>query len=807
MSEKSYVLTTALIILMFCINTGADAPRELQLSGQIVDCTSGDPIYRAIVRLDSLSHFTTTDKDGSFSLTIPAQGATFVIIDKLGYKAVKHSVSHIRQLNGLVTLCPEPLILPEITVRASRLTDPHQLHRFDPDARFIDRSDLDTTPVFEAPDVMRSLQTLAGVMPANEADPRLSIKGGRVDQNLILLDGAVLYYPYHSMGTVSALPTDVIGSVQLTPGGFSAAYGDRLSSVIDMKSRDPEKANFSTRADINIAQGSLTASTRPSDRWGVLLSARTNFSDMNSFIPDDFGFSFYDFYGKTDLILSKSLELELFALLTSDLQTFRTDSKMHLNSTTDEDTLTCNRVYERDLGHGSGVVSLAATFTPHPDLVSSLQIYQSRALASFAIRQKLESPETIAPRFKPALDQAQQYIRQWNQKEGADIANTLTDYTIKGELLWMTGKTTLSTGFSLSRIDFDYGWERRPEFSPYVRLFFDHAPNEAFLYQDNLSRSAAFAELAGNPVPAVHYRSGIRITYRSSGSISVDPRLNLSIDLGQDTQIQGAVGRFSQGMNTALERGLVGFLPLYFPVTEPVLPRAWHMLVSLKNRPQTGFGFAMTGYIKRFSNLPMSRGPEPSFTYHTGMARGLGFELYYAGHDLTASLSYTLSHSYRNTQSGRIDFPTDHRHVLKAHTVYRWGSLSLSVAGRFNTGQPYDPGSFNGFYIRPGYNYFHGNDWISHYGTVQIDVPHSVIRYPSYHRLDLSLRYDRATILGIDISPYLSIYNVYSRPNVLYYTDLRIEGREGEGLYQNPRMVRDAFSVLITPTVGVQVEF
>ena len=116
-------------------------------------------------------------------------------------------------------------------------------------------------------DVMRSIQLLPGVQSAGDVSARYYVRGGASNENLVLLNGIPIYNPFHALGILSVIDPDIINSVEFYKGGFGAKYGGRLSSVMNIITKDGNRNNFGATA----ALSELTAKGLLKDRYPTAL--------------------------------------------------------------------------------------------------------------------------------------------------------------------------------------------------------------------------------------------------------------------------------------------------------------------------------------------------------------------------------------------------------------------------------------------------------------------------------------------------------------------------------------------------------
>jgi outer membrane receptor protein involved in Fe transport len=131
-------------------------------------------------------------------------------------------------------------------------------------------------------DVLRSLQLLPGVSAAGEASNGISVRGGTLDQNLLLLDGAPVFTPTHLFGLFTVFTPDAVGGIDLYRGNIPARFGGRVSSVVDVRSRTPNSESLILKGGIGLVSSNLSVETPigKSGKWNVLLAGRGGFNDF-----------------------------------------------------------------------------------------------------------------------------------------------------------------------------------------------------------------------------------------------------------------------------------------------------------------------------------------------------------------------------------------------------------------------------------------------------------------------------------------------------------------------------------------------
>ena len=242
------VLTLMLVTVLFLVSASASAQETGAVKGQVVD-EEGRPVASATVVIRSIGMTVISDQDGTFLLSGIPVGSHTLEISGQGFttqavEAPRVNVGEIVEV--LVQLVPLPVALDEIQVTASV-----SILRDQPTAAIaLDREEISELPHF-GDDLYRAINVLPGTS-GGDFSARFAVRGGLHDETLVTLDDQELMEPFHLkdfQGIFSIIDPEAIGGVELTPGGFTAKYGDRMTGVLDMVTRSPK----ATRAGIGIS--------------------------------------------------------------------------------------------------------------------------------------------------------------------------------------------------------------------------------------------------------------------------------------------------------------------------------------------------------------------------------------------------------------------------------------------------------------------------------------------------------------------------------------------------------------------------
>lgn len=250
-----------------------------ELSGIVRDSLTGEPINNAAIRLNFDKTGLYTDSTGTFTIMLTEADYT-VIISRLGYRPyrVKFKLnSNIRFDVKLMSVAKE---LEEVVISTQSVDE-------NVSRPLLGVTQMNIKTIKKLPaimgevDVLRSLQMLPGVTSVGEASNGVNIRGGAVDQNLILLDDAPIFNPTHLFGLFSVFPPDAVSGMELYKGTTPARFGGRAASVLDISMANPSLDKFSLQGGISFVANRLTAEIPlVKDKVGLLVSGRGAFNDF-----------------------------------------------------------------------------------------------------------------------------------------------------------------------------------------------------------------------------------------------------------------------------------------------------------------------------------------------------------------------------------------------------------------------------------------------------------------------------------------------------------------------------------------------
>ena len=267
---------TSLFVLLCGVLLGQTYP----LTVVTTDAETGEALGFVNVQVAGTRLAGTTDAAGELTLDVPA-GELTVLASFVGYEATSTVVTVAGPARVAVALPPSAQQLETITVSSNDASD--RLERPLMGVERLSIAEIEVLPVaLGEVDVFRGLQLLSGVNSAGEASNGLSVRGGTIDQNLVLLDGAPIFTPTHLFGLFSVFTPDAIGGVDLYRANIPARFGGRVSSVLDVRTRNPSSGKFKMQGGIGLVSSHLSVET-PLDKRNklqLLAAGRGGFNDF-----------------------------------------------------------------------------------------------------------------------------------------------------------------------------------------------------------------------------------------------------------------------------------------------------------------------------------------------------------------------------------------------------------------------------------------------------------------------------------------------------------------------------------------------
>ena len=733
------------------------AQSKYTLNGFIRDSLTGESLSGASVSLASSNRGAASNSYGFYSITLE-KNTYRITASYVGYRTQTIEVNLDSSFTFDFALVPNSFANNNVTITARRRdqnVSQAQMGRFDLSIERIKQ----IPALLGEVDPLKALQFLPGVRNAGEGNAGIYVRGGGPDQNLIVLDDAVVYNTGHLFGFFSVFNGDAIKNVTLIKGGMPAQYGGRLSSVVDVTMKDGNNQDFQTEGGIGLLASRFSVQGPiEKDKSSFLVAGRRTYVDglVKPFLRNGnlagSGYYFYDLNTKMNFKFGPKDRLFLSGYFGRDVFDFKNKerafgSSIPWGNTTG--TVRWNHIFSRRLFSNTTLV--------YNDYKFKFDAFQNdfRFILSSGIRDlnaKIDFDYFPSPEHK--IKYGVQYTYHTflpNQLSGSQGTTTFEPQN--------TGKKFAREVAAYIQDD----WEVNEKLKINTGLRFS-----GFSQVGKYTRYTKDAN--GNPTDSVLYGKGE--TVKNYGG--VEPRLTLRYKLSDASSIKGAVTRNLQYIHLATNSGTTLPTDLWVPSTYRTRPQlGWQYAVGyFKNLKDNTWETSVELYYKTMSNqieyregyTPGLNDPEEDFVYGKGWSYGAEFFLNKTRGRLTGWVGYTLSWTWRkfNDLNFGNKFPTkyDRRHDMSIVAAYDL-SKKWKLSGDFVFGTGNATTYPERFYII-------GGVLTQEYSKI------NEYRLPSYHRLDFTatLTPKPNSTKRFKTNWVFSIYNVYSRlnPYFIYFS-------------------------------------
>jgi len=309
--------------------------KSFVLSGQIKNNVTGEPIPNLVISVPDKNINAVTDIEGKYRIDLPA-GANDLELQSLGIENLKKKVIIYNDGTFNFNLAENPELLDEVIIDADKDSNVKDAVT---GITQIEVKEIKTIPlVLGERDVLKVATTLPGISTAGEGVAGYNVRGGNTDQNLILLDNAVIYNPTHFFGIFSALNPFTTDDVDIYKGSIPAQYGGRLSSVFDIRTKDGNTQKFSGEGAIGPVTSNLTLEIPVvKDKSSLLIGGRATYSDWILKQLDDEQLqnsqaSFYDVIAKYHHNFDEKNSLSISGYYSDDVFSISSDSTFNYNN-------------------------------------------------------------------------------------------------------------------------------------------------------------------------------------------------------------------------------------------------------------------------------------------------------------------------------------------------------------------------------------------------------------------------------------------------------------------------------------------
>jgi hypothetical protein len=766
-----HLLVTTLVFFGLSVQ----AQEKVTINGYVKDFQNGEELIGVNVYIPQLKAGTVTNAYGFYSITV-AKGSYDVQFSFIGYKTFQLSIELLKDESKNIELAPEATYIQEVVI--SDKAEDANVVNVQMSKNTVNMDQVRKLPaLFGEVDIIKNIQMMPGVITAGEGTSSFYVRGGGADQNLILIDEAPIYDPSHLFGLFSVFNADVIKDSELYKGGIPSRFGGRLSSILDVRTKDGNNKKLGVSGGVGLlASRLMIEGPIRKEKSSFIISARRSYVDLFLKMADQPNtVYFYDVNAKVSWKANNKNRFFLAFYSGRDKLKFANGAAgFGWGNTTG--TFRWNHLFNERLFLNTSVI--ASKFDYSLEINDAVQGFKwvaglkelsvkndfsyflntnNELTFGYQVTGRQFNPSKISPNTDGSIFSAMELDHMHALDHG----------------LYLSNQQRLH-----EKISVEYG----VRFS----IFQNIGKGNVYLYED--------------PYDNTNIERTDTVSYKSWETIKaykfLEPRLAVRYVVGEGQSVKVSYNRMVQ--NTHLIAA--GTVPLPFNSWSPsgyyLRPQVADQVAAgyFRNFNDNTYELAVEGYYKNMEdvtdfadNAQIFFNKDLSTQYRQGKswAYGAEFSVIKSKGKLTGMVSYTWSKVMRKIPDVNLDqaFPAnyDRRHVANISATYdlnpKW-----SVGGNFTytTGRPM---------TLPAGKY--------EYGTYNPDLvtERNGYRLPAFHRMDLSVTFNP------NVNPnrrwkgqwVLSIYNVYNRANpftVYTRTKQDSEGNIlGDGTEKEARMI------------------
>lgn len=730
------------------------------VKGYIYDSKSKETLLGATLYNPKTKGGTITNNYGFYSLSIPKEEKSTLIVSYVGYdkQIISVQITKDTTINFYLNACTT---LGEVVI-SDKSSEKRFVSQSDLGKITLQAQSISAIPTIGGEsDLLKALQTLPGVKSGTEGSTGLYVRGGNVDQNLYLIDGIPIYNPNHLMGFISTFNTGAIKNINFYKGSFPSQYGERVSSVVDVRTKDGNNEKIKGEASLGLISAHLDLEGPiVKDKTTFSFSARRTYLDLllkpiiNAAQKDEdsqvgnFGYHFSDLNMKVTHRFNEKNRLTACLYWGED--------KFALNIN-DKDNSSVSDVMKNNIKWGNLIGTIGWLGEINNSLFSNLSISYNRYKSSIITRSEFESKDS---------KETQKYSFEY------DFLSSIEDWSIRNDYNYYLN--------SLNYVTFGIGYTYHT-YSPEITSAKEEATDVVnnFLNINNRVYANELTAYIEDEItlnekllltPGIHYNI---FSVQGKTYNSLEPRVSLRYSLRDNLSLKAGYAMMNQYVHL-LANGIISSpTDLWVPITKNIKPVVSNQVscgvfYSLKDIAEA----SVEGYYKVLNNvidykdgvstLNSSVSWQDKVAQGKGESYGVEFLIKKDKGNNIGWISYTLSWSYRKFAGGEINNGKryfdryDSRHQLNIVYTHKFGKkFDITLSWVLNSGARTSVPVAS--YYLPMANQGEGS-------LVYVYDQRNNFKMPLYHRLDLNLNHNRKTRHG-QIIWSLNVYNAYNRKN------------------------------------------
>ena len=750
-----------LVLLCMLFTAMLSAQENYTVSGIVKEVSNGETAFGASVFLKGTSIGSVSNEYGFFSITAP-KGTYTLIVSYIGFADMSQEIILDKNQKIDFEIAESSTQLDEVIINAKE-SERVSIRSPQMSVSKVNVETIKKMPVVLGEvDVIKSLQMLPGVTNNGESSSGFNVRGGAVDQNLVLLDEAIIYNTSHLLGFFSVFNADAIKDVKLYKGGIPARFGGRVSSVLDVRQKDGNSKAFNLTGGIGVISSRLAAEGPLfKDKGSFLIAGRSSYAHL--FLKaagEKNSASFYDLNLKTNYKINKNNRLYLSGYFGRDA--FNFDGGFESSYGNASGNLRWNHIFNDQLFSNFSLIyskyDYDLTLNAFEfDWVSSIKNYNAKYDLKYYASDvfKLDfGANAIYYDFDPGAI------------EPTSETSPINPLQLEKKKAFETGLYVNAEHKITDKLTAQYGLR----YSSFARLggqsLMDYADDKPVVYNQVLGIYEA-----GTEIGETQYKKGDNI--KTFGNL--EPRLALSYQLNELSSVKAGYSRTSQYIHLLSNTQSVTPLDVWTPSGKFIKPQLsdQYAVGYFKNFKDKIYSLEVEAYYKTVdnridyidgSNLIGQNTIETEVLNGEMRGYGLEFLLRKSKGDFTGWLAYTISKSEQRTPGGAAGGPGINNGNWYKSAHDRTHDISLTGSYKFN-----DKWTFgSNMVFQTGRPVTYPNGQYDYEGlTIASFSDRNSERLPAYHRLDISATYkpNRKPEKRWKGEWVFGIYNVYNQKN------------------------------------------
>lgn len=766
-----------IVIVLLSLSTVAIAQKGI-VRGFVYNDKTGEAEIGATVFLKGTTMGAATDVNGFYTISKIPAGTYTLMVTSVGFDTAQVQVVVKKDaiVNKKMIIKEASKMMKTFVVSAEKQEAKTQVKV---SVAKVTPKDIKSMPTVGGdPDLAQYLQVLPGVTFTGDQGGQLYIRGGSPVQNKVLLDGMIIYNPFHSIGLFSVFDTDIMRSADVYTGGFNAEYGGRVSSIMDITTRDGDKKRMrgkvsaSTFSSKILLEGPLKKEKEGKGSITYVASVKHSYLEQTSELykpyfeslgtPNTEGvdtlglpFGFTDIYGKISFNGGSGNKVSIFGFNFKDNVNYPGASSYNWSS-------------------GGGGANFVLVPSSSRTLIEGVIAYSKYSITETNVDEK--------PRF--------------SEIGGFNAGMDFTTFS---------GDNQFKYGFEVLGFNTNYQ--------------FSNSIGTTIKQEENTTEMAGYLMYRINTGKMV-IEPSLRIQYYASlGELSLEPRLGYKYNVTDKFRVKLAAGMYSQNLISAnSDRDVVNYFYGFLSgpsnlqkdftdedgnVTEVTskLQKANHLIVGLEYDLSRNLNLNVEGYYKRFKQLTNTNRNQifdesdeaaadkpdvlkKEYIVETGDAYGVDVALKYSSTHVNVWAIYSLGKVTRWDGIQTYAPIFDRRHNVNLMVAYTFGKgLNWEFNTRWNLASGFPFTQTQGIY--EGVNFSSvDQQYTSTNGDLTLELAGlNEGRLPYYHRLDLTIKRKFAIGKNSILETNLSLTNAYNRDNIFF-----VDRVTAKKVYQLPMM-------------------